>query len=62
MPPLTIMPGQKFGRLTVVSKGQTYYSGTENHPRFKWICKCDCGNLTSVQTTALKTGKTISCG
>lgn len=62
MPKITIQPGQKFGRLTVISKGQTYFSGTEKHPRFKWICKCDCGNMTNVCTSELKNGKVSSCG
>lgn len=62
MPELTIKPGQKFGRLTVIEKGATYYSGKEKHPRFKWLCKCDCGNTTNVCTTELKYGKVSSCG
>ena len=62
MPELTIKPYQKFGRLTVICKGATYYSGQEKHPRFKWICKCDCGNTTNVCTRDLKSGKVASCG
>lgn len=28
----------------------------------KWLCKCDCGNMTSVYGTYLRQGKTKSCG
>lgn len=44
--------GQKFGRLTAVK-----YLG-----KSRWLCKCDCGNLTEVARGHLKTGHTKSCG
>lgn len=52
------LSGQVFGRLTVLScagydaKGHTQ----------KWNCVCSCGNQTVVSSSALKTGKTRSCG
>ena len=48
--------GQKFGRLTVVSKSKTI----NNHT--KWHCICDCGNECDVFTTNLLQGMTTSCG
>ena len=33
-----------------------------NRGQIKWICKCDCGNMTSVLTDNLRTGITKSCG
>ena len=27
-----------------------------------WLCKCDCGNFTTVKTKKLKSGNTKSCG
>ena len=45
--------GKEFGHLTVID-----YDETEK----KWICKCDCGNITRVVGTNLKTGNTKSCG
>ena len=28
----------------------------------KWVCECDCGNITYVNTTRLKNGRIKSCG
>ena len=44
--------GQKFGRLTAL-----YYLSD-----YKWFCQCNCGNMTSVKSNALRSGKTKSCG
>ena len=50
---------QKFGRLTVVSRGPNTKGGVS-----RWWCKCDCGNpdLVLVARTSLKNGTTKSCG
>ena len=50
--------GKKFGRLTVLTqdKKQSRQKNT------KWICICDCGKFTSVSTTNLLNGRTVSCG
>lgn len=50
------LTGKKINRLTALKrdesrKGMTYY-----------ICRCDCGNITSVSQHALTSGKTKSCG
>lgn len=47
--------GQKFGRLTVIDKCRK-----NNRPY--WVCQCDCGNITKVETYGLKSGHTQSCG
>ena len=44
--------GQKFGMLTPVK----YISGS------MWLCKCDCGNETIVNTGILNLGMVKSCG
>lgn len=46
------LKGKKFNRLTVLE-----YAG-----KSKWLCKCDCGNLTTVIAPKLKSGHTKSCG
>lgn len=46
--------GQKFGKLTVMSLDSI-------RPR-KWLCKCDCGGQTIVESGNLKNGHTQSCG
>ena len=45
---------QKFGKLTAL------YVDPENNK--KWICKCDCGNIKSVNGNNLRRGLTQSCG
>ena len=49
--------GQRFGRLTVIKS----LDGSRNTPR-KQLCKCACGNITSVITYKLISGHTKSCG
>lgn len=48
--------GQKFGRLTVVSRLSDHSNG------WKWHCICDCGNEIDVVGSSLKHGTTKSCG
>lgn len=47
---------QKFNRLTVLrishSKNKVLY----------WLCRCDCGNYTTVASALIRTGRTRSCG
>ena len=46
--------GLRFGRLTVV--------GDDPTRKYRVICQCDCGKLTRVFKTNLRTGNTKSCG
>lgn len=46
------LTGQRFGKLNVLK-----YLG-----KSKWLCKCDCGEVTTVRGEGLKTGNTKSCG
>lgn len=46
------LTGQKFNKLTPIK-----YLG-----KSKWLCKCDCGNVTEVQRGHLQNGHTKSCG
>lgn len=50
------LTGKRFGRLTVI--GRDEYVGKSSF----WLCRCDCGNLTSVRGGKLKDGGTKSCG
>lgn len=56
-PTLIDLTGQRFGKLTVLRK-DPINQGT----KAKWICKCDCGNITSVLSESLRAGKSYSCG
>lgn len=49
--------GQKFGRLTVL-----YRSGTDRNGKATWICRCDCGGMSTTITSHLRNGNTRSCG
>ena len=52
--------GQRFGKLIVIS-----YSGRKrpnNKSIGSWLCKCDCGNETIVNTYNLTMNKSKSCG
>lgn len=49
--------GRKYGLLTVLERAEN----TKNN-KAKWLCKCDCGNITKVVAGQLRSGKTKSCG
>ncbi len=46
-----------YGRLTVLGVGK----GSNSKKKY-WKCLCSCGNITNVETSKLKSLKTISCG
>lgn len=50
------LTGDVFGRLTVAKRAQNIGKRTA------WLCKCSCGNETTVTSCHLKSGHTISCG
>lgn len=50
------LTGQKFGSLTVKERD---ISVSKNA---KWVCVCDCGNISLVESQKLRKGKTKSCG
>lgn len=52
------MTGGEFGRLKVLEdSGERTSNGL-----IKWKCKCDCGNITYVNGSCLRLGRTKSCG
>lgn len=59
----TDLTGQKFGRLTVIEKGESLVK-KNGSKETRQICKCDCGNPNTVLVLAynLKNGNTKSCG
>lgn len=48
--------GQRFDRLKVIGKGEN------RGEKVMWICVCDCGLFSWVQTSDLTSGKHKSCG
>ena len=62
MPLPTIdLSGERFGRLTVVHRGEDCIRKNGCH-RTTFVCKCDCGNIIQVRASELKNGNTRSCG
>lgn len=58
MSKLIDLTGQRFGRLTVIKKDQNRKTNSGSY----WICQCDCGNIKSVKSSALRRGEIQSCG
>jgi hypothetical protein len=51
------LEGQRFGRLLVVE-----YVGFSGPDKKGWLCRCNCGNTTTVPGSKLRSGHTTSCG
>lgn len=48
--------GQRFGLLVTLERASNRSKKT------RWLCQCDCGNMTTVHTSSLLSGNTKSCG
>ena len=46
-----------YGRLTVIER-----RGSNRFKKALWLCKCECGKETIVESTNLRNGHTRSCG
>lgn len=57
---IKIHPGEKYGMLTTIEVNKNKKE-TKSGEDF-WLCKCDCGGITSVSEYHLRAEKTISCG
>ena len=55
--PAIDLTNQRFGRLIVLKRVENAKDG---HAR--WLCQCDCGNTTIVNSNVLKRNHTKSCG
>lgn len=51
------LTGLKFNRLTAMN-----FVGYDYKRNARWLFKCDCGNITEANGSAVSTGKTKSCG
>lgn len=51
------MTGQKYGRLTVLGP-----VGRNKQSYILWLCRCDCGNMSTLKGGDLRFGNTRSCG
>lgn len=57
MPKLNDLTGQKFGRLSVLSR-----EGTASNGKALWRCLCDCGKVSVTNGADLRSGHVTSCG
>lgn len=58
---LNDLTGQRFGRLTVVSRADdVVYDNGKKY--VVWKCQCDCGNISHVWALNLANGHVRSCG
>ena len=57
MPTYEDLVGKKFSRLTVIKR-----MPNDKNYNTMFLCKCDCGNETTVCASSLKEGHTKSCG
>ena len=55
------LTGQRFGKLTVLSRAEDIIS-KNGRKYIAWNCKCDCGNEHIVKQELLISGRTKSCG
>lgn len=53
--------GERFGMLTVISRADDYIA-PNGKKHVRWLCKCDCGNESTVDICQLTRGATKSCG
>ena len=56
----TDLTGLTFGRFTVISREKNRRYGDSHFTM--WMCHCSCGKDTIVSGTALRTGRSKSCG
>lgn len=51
------LSGKRFNKLVVLRRAENNKNGSA-----RWICKCDCGNITTVSAGNLKGNSVKSCG
>lgn len=61
MKPTPTKPGDIYGQLTVIDRGEDYHTpGGQRQPR--WDCRCACGKIVSIIAGNLRAGRHVSCG
>jgi hypothetical protein len=61
MEKLQIKLGDKYNKLTIIKKVNSYISPSGNKKR-QFECICDCGNIITIRLSSIKSGNTTSCG
>lgn len=55
------LTGERFGKLTVLYRDETFVDSKRRH-RTMWCCLCDCGREKSIRRDGLTSGRSKSCG
>lgn len=58
---ITITPGERFGRFTVLAEAEHHVSPNGQRLRRLHV-RCDCGTEVEVMLGSLRSGKSVSCG
>ena len=53
--------GKRYGRLIVLKFIERSLASRFKRSKAKWLCKCDCGNLTAIFGDKLRGGHVKSC-
>lgn len=56
------LTGKRFGKLTVMCRGNDYIAPTTGKKYVRWHCLCDCGREKDIASSSLKRGLTKTCG
>lgn len=56
------LTGRKFGKLTVLRRGEDIYYGKYHQIVITYICECECGNIKQIPGCHLRGGNVKSCG
>lgn len=59
--PVTVTPGERFGRFTVIEEVARHVS-PNGQPQRRVFARCDCGAEVVVLFASLRSGKSKSCG
>ncbi len=59
---ITVNPGDRFGRLTVLAEEYRPRQSNPAHRRRGARCRCDCGTVKWVRIVELASGHAVSCG
>lgn len=55
------LTGKRYGKLTVLKEAEPDFFKS-GKAKYRWLCRCNCGNLTIGSTDDLRRGKKKSCG
>lgn len=61
MPKVTVLPGDRYGKLVVVSEAASRPASRGRTRRYV-LCRCECGEVKEIRLSHLREGRVVSCG